>query len=361
MLKSIWNWLASLPFTDILERRQAQTIQFLLLTLTSTTVLDLITMIFTPLEPQVLIINAGVRIFNLSLMLIMWYLLRRGYLSLTTKLLLGMVTLAMLLITGLTGILTQQIVLLTWMVPLTLAGFLLGRIWIVGVVLIAIADTYLIIQLEQQAIIQPPPGSGMGVFGTALFFCVTFVIIAVFMERFGSAFRQTISMQREREQELEELRSQLEITIAERTSSLTHALQESEKREEDLRHAMSEIDQQRILIHSLSVPVIPISSNTLVMPLVGALDSQRLLQVREQALRAMEHTTIKQLVLDITGVSVVDDVVARGLYEVVQAARLLGTETVLVGIRPEVAQAMVSLQVNLPGLRTASTLQALLS
>jgi|HigsolmetaAR201D_1030396.scaffolds.fasta_scaffold07370_3 rsbT co-antagonist protein RsbR len=361
MLKDAWKWLSSVPFTDVLERRQAQTIQFLLLTLIAPTVIDLIAMIFTPLEPQVLMINAGLRIFNLSLMLVMWYLLRHGHLSLTTKLLLGMVTLAMLLITGLTGILTQQIILLMWMVPLTLAGFLLGRMWIIGVALIALVDTYLVIQLEEQGIIQPPPGSGIGLFGAALFFCLIFIIVAIFMERFGSAFRQTISLQREREQELEALRSQLEQTVAERTSSLFQALKESEQREEELRRAMSEIDQQRNLIHSLSVPVIPISSNTLVMPLVGTLDSQRLLQVREQALRAMEHTTINQLVLDITGVSIVDEVVARGLYEVVQAARLLGTETVLVGIRPEVAQAMVSLQVDLPGLRTASTLQALLS
>jgi rsbT co-antagonist protein RsbR len=79
--------------------------------------------------------------------------------------------------------------------------------------------------------------------------------------------------------------------------------------------------------------------------------------VQQQALQAMERSSARQLILDITGVPVVDEVVARGLIQVVAAARLLGVETVVVGIRPEVAQALVALGIDLSHLTTYSSLQ----
>ena len=119
--------------------------------------------------------------------------------------------------------------------------------------------------------------------------------------------------------------------------------------------------RQRETIRGLSIPVLPISTDTLVMPLVGELDSTRLHQVQEQALKALERSAARHLVLDITGVPIVDSEVAQGLLAVVQAARLLGAEVVLVGIRPEVAQAIVGLGINLQGMRTTSDLQTVLN
>jgi rsbT co-antagonist protein RsbR len=97
------------------------------------------------------------------------------------------------------------------------------------------------------------------------------------------------------------------------------------------------------------------------MPLIGALDSMRLQHLQEQALRALERTRARSLLLDITGVPVVDSQVAQGLLIVVNAARLLGAEVLLVGIRPEVAQTIVGLGLHLPGMRTYSDLQAALA
>jgi rsbT co-antagonist protein RsbR len=67
------------------------------------------------------------------------------------------------------------------------------------------------------------------------------------------------------------------------------------------------------------------------------------------------------LIIDITGVPVVDTQVAQGLLQVVDAARLLGAEVVLVGIRPEVAQALVGLGVDMHAVRTFSDLQSVLN
>ncbi len=84
-------------------------------------------------------------------------------------------------------------------------------------------------------------------------------------------------------------------------------------------------------------------------------------QLCEQALQSIERAKASYLVLDITGVVIVDSQVAQGIIMVVQSARLLGTEVILVGIRPEVAQAVVQLGMNLEGMRAFSTLHAALN
>lgn len=139
-----------------------------------------------------------------------------------------------------------------------------------------------------------------------------------------------------------------------------HALQEAfeqvQQQAEEQARLLAENTQQRETIRELGVPVLPISATSLVMPLVGALDTARLQQVQERALDAIQRATARYLVLDITGVPVVDTQVAQGLIGVVQAARLLGARVVLVGVRPEVAQAMVTLGIRLDGIQTAATL-----
>jgi rsbT co-antagonist protein RsbR len=152
----------------------------------------------------------------------------------------------------------------------------------------------------------------------------------------------------------------LEATVTARTAELQGALAEVRQRAELQDRLLREIEQQRSTILDLSVPVIPISATTLIMPLVGALDSARLMQIQEQALHTIERSSATHLIMDITGVPIVDTQVAHGLLGVVGAARLLGAEVLLVGIRPEVAQAIVGLGLSLDGMRTASDLQSVL-
>jgi CHASE3 domain sensor protein/anti-anti-sigma regulatory factor len=117
------------------------------------------------------------------------------------------------------------------------------------------------------------------------------------------------------------------------------------------------IDAQQVVIREMSVPVLPLLASTLVMPLIGALDSKRLAQMQEQALHALERSSARQLILDITGVPLVDTQVAQGLIQLVQAAQLLGAQVSIVGIRPEVAQALVGLGTSLSNIKVFSTLQ----
>jgi rsbT co-antagonist protein RsbR len=152
----------------------------------------------------------------------------------------------------------------------------------------------------------------------------------------------------------------LETTVRERTADLEMALGSLEVRAAEQERLLAENDRQQRAIRELSVPVLPISATTLVMPLVGALDGERLLILQDRALEAIERVAARRLLLDITGVPLVDSYVAQGLIRTLQAARLLGAEVALVGVRPEVAQSIVGLGIDLTGMRTYADLQSAL-
>ncbi|PMP85700.1 MAG: anti-anti-sigma factor, partial [Chloroflexus aggregans] len=122
--------------------------------------------------------------------------------------------------------------------------------------------------------------------------------------------------------------------------------------------AQQQLNQQII---NLSAPMIPINDETLVTPIIGQLDQTRIQQLLQAALTAIEQTNARVLVIDVTGVAIIDSHAAAGLLQVAQAARLMGTVTVLAGVRPEVAQTLVSLGADLSAIRTAATLQAALA
>jgi rsbT co-antagonist protein RsbR len=136
---------------------------------------------------------------------------------------------------------------------------------------------------------------------------------------------------------------------------------EQRQAEESLRRqAMQEeiIRAQAAALAELSTPLLAISDRVVVMPLVGAIDSTRAQQVMEALLTGVSDTRAAVAIIDITGVSVVDTQVANALIRAAQAVKLLGARVVLTGIRPEIAQTLVGLGVDLGGLTTRSTLQA---
>jgi rsbT co-antagonist protein RsbR len=95
----------------------------------------------------------------------------------------------------------------------------------------------------------------------------------------------------------------------------------------------------------------------MVMPLIGAIDSRRAQQVLETLLEGISSTRAAIAILDITGVPVVDTQVANTLLRAAHTARLLGTQVILTGIRPEVAQTLVGLGADLSSIITYASLQ----
>jgi PAS domain S-box-containing protein len=117
------------------------------------------------------------------------------------------------------------------------------------------------------------------------------------------------------------------------------------------------ISMQAARLEELSTPLIPLSDRVVVMPLIGTIDSER----AERALNTLSNGVIKQgsrvAIIDITGVNTVDTHVASTLMKLAQVLYLLGAEAVLTGVRPRVAQTLVSLGIDLSSIVTRSTLQ----
>ncbi|HEY0171710.1 MAG TPA: PAS domain S-box protein [Pyrinomonadaceae bacterium] len=114
---------------------------------------------------------------------------------------------------------------------------------------------------------------------------------------------------------------------------------------------------QDALLEKLSTPLIPLNERVMLMPLVGEMDAGRARRMLEALLRGLAQTRAPAAIIDITGVPVVDAHVAQTLVRAAQAARLLGTEVVLTGIRAGVARSLVRLGVGLEGIKTRKTLQ----
>ncbi|WP_437969345.1 STAS domain-containing protein [Sorangium sp. So ce260] len=108
----------------------------------------------------------------------------------------------------------------------------------------------------------------------------------------------------------------------------------------------------------LSAPIVPISQGVLVLPLVGALDSARAEQMMENLLAKVVERQARVAIIDVTGVPHIDTSSANALLQVARAVRLLGAQVVLTGIRPEVSQAIVGLNIDLTGIVTRRDLQS---
>ena len=132
------------------------------------------------------------------------------------------------------------------------------------------------------------------------------------------------------------------------------------KRAEQAEHHRQQeiIRAQAQAIEELSTPLIPITDEILVMPIIGMLDSIRAQQVMHTLLSGLAASRGKFAILDITGVPVVDTAVASAILRAAHAARLLGTEVILTGIRPEVAQTLVHIGAELGNIITRGTLQS---
>ncbi|MFP4437144.1 MAG: PAS domain S-box protein [Chloroflexaceae bacterium] len=131
--------------------------------------------------------------------------------------------------------------------------------------------------------------------------------------------------------------------------------------EATLRQTISQeeiIRAQAATLRELSTPLIPINDQVMVMPLIGTIDSYRTQQVMDSLLQGIAANHAQIAIIDITGVPVVDSQVADALVRAARAVRLLGARVVLTGIRPEVAQTLVGLGIDLSGIVTRGSLQS---
>ena len=115
------------------------------------------------------------------------------------------------------------------------------------------------------------------------------------------------------------------------------------------------VRQQQDMLE-LSTPVVRLWEGVLALPLIGTLDSARTQVVMESLLRKIVETNSQVAIIDITGVPTVDTLVAQHLIKTVTAARLMGADCIISGIRPQIAQTIVHLGVNLSDVTTKSSM-----
>lgn len=137
----------------------------------------------------------------------------------------------------------------------------------------------------------------------------------------------------------------------------SEALAEAENANRRIRRLLVTIAMQHAAIRELSTPVLQVWDGVLVIPLIGTLDAERNRQLSTSLLEAVAARHAKTVIIDITGLELTDTTVADSIQETVRGCQLLGATCMVTGMRPEVAQTLVRLNVSL-GAETAGTLQA---
>lgn len=117
------------------------------------------------------------------------------------------------------------------------------------------------------------------------------------------------------------------------------------------------VSLQRVALQELSAPLIPVMDSITVMPLIGTIDTERAKLIMENLLEGVIKHNAEVVLIDITGVPVVDTMVAHHIIQAAEAVRLIGSNCILVGIRPEIAQTIVNLGIDLGKFPTKSSLR----
>jgi anti-anti-sigma factor len=162
----------------------------------------------------------------------------------------------------------------------------------------------------------------------------------------GAAFNQMV----------ERLRSSRD-EVALQQTALERRNDELEAVLEELTRSVEARDQLRSTIRELSCPVLAVAPGVLVMPLIGELDTERAELALQAMLAAIERERARAVIVDVTGVPLIDAAVATTLVRAAGAARLLGARPILTGIRPELAQTIVGLGLELGQITTRADLR----
>lgn len=167
-------------------------------------------------------------------------------------------------------------------------------------------------------------------------------------------------------EELKRSNEGLEAEVAKRTGEAreTADMLRVELEQRELAEAEREALQMRVIaaqrerLAELSTPIIPITDDVVVMPLIGTMDESRAGELMEAALRGASERPVRAVILDVTGVKNGDARVAETLVQAASALRLLGARAILTGVRADVARSLMESGTELAGIVTKSSLQA---
>jgi GAF domain-containing protein/anti-anti-sigma regulatory factor len=184
------------------------------------------------------------------------------------------------------------------------------------------------------------------------------VAIALQNAQLYEAVEQELAERKRAEEALKAAYSEVEKQVEERTSELQQEIAERERAQaESLRLQQEVIAAQKEALRELSTPIIPVIDRIIVMPLIGSIDSMRARDITRVLLAGIREHRAKVVILDITGVPLVDSGVVSHLNKTIQAARLKGARTIVTGISDAVAETIVDLGIDWGGVETVADLQ----
>jgi rsbT co-antagonist protein RsbR len=140
-------------------------------------------------------------------------------------------------------------------------------------------------------------------------------------------------------------------------SSLGEEKRKSDLYKSELEEKLRMIESQRLAIAELSTPIMQVWDGVLCLPIVGVMDTARSAEMTQSLLKAVVEMRTRCCIIDITGIEVMDTGTADHFMRMARAVGLLGSECVLTGINPHIAQTIVQMGVDLRGIRTHRTLR----
>ncbi|WP_064094379.1 STAS domain-containing protein [Rossellomorea aquimaris] len=123
---------------------------------------------------------------------------------------------------------------------------------------------------------------------------------------------------------------------------------------------MNRLKAQSNLIQELSTPVISITSEVGLLPIIGDIDTTRARSILESTLQQSADANLSMLVIDLSGVVLIDTMVAQQIFHLINALNLIGIKTILTGIRPEVAQTAIHLGIDFSTIHTENSLERII-
>ncbi len=145
--------------------------------------------------------------------------------------------------------------------------------------------------------------------------------------------------------------------LAQTRAENLRGLQKLEAAREDLEHKIITIERQQVAIKELSTPILDLWEGIVTLPIVGAVDSHRAADMTERLLHRIVERESRCVIIDLTGVEILDTKTADHLVKMTQAVRLIGAFPVITGIGADIARTLVDLGVDLVQLRTVRTLK----
>lgn len=347
-MRSWLDWLLTIDSTDENIRRRGRNIIYIILGIF--VLIAFMTIVWIILAPTSIVFILATLLPALTY-IGMIVLVRRGYVDLAAIIIFILQMVVTIYI--LTSSMGAPWAILMLMTPLLFASVSL-RAWQIWPAFIAIVIGRIIINTQGEV-----TTTDILVF-QIIAFAVFTLMLFLGTRSLEESLRQSDELRHTAEastRALAEANDNLEQAVSTRTADLQQALSAVRERELRLTQTLGDLSTSQELIRNLSAPIIPILPGVVVVPLAGILDGEQAQRLMQQVLERISVQRSRDLILDITGVPIMDTHVANVVIQVAQAVKLLGTRTLLVGVRPEVAQTLVALNVEFGDIEVFADLQ----